>query len=275
MVLSIIPIFLKAQSDTDTIKIMTFNIRYATHDDAEFSWEFRKGYVLGVIEKYVPDIVGFQEVLESQVLFLNLNLPDYNWVGVGRDDGNKKGEFVPIFYKRNRFKLLYSGNFWLSETPEKPSRGWDAAYNRMVTFVKLHDSIQNKDVFVFNTHFDHKGKEAQLKGAILLNQKIAEIAGESSVIITGDFNVKSNSKVFKKLVSNDLQNTENLCIQKHIGPNYTFVGFPFNPDPKNTIDFIFINDKKTFKVLKHQTITDNVRGYYPSDHLPVIVEFIY
>lgn len=260
------------------LTVMTFNIRYDNPQDGDYSWENRKPMVADMLHDQKPDIIGFQEVLKSQVADLAQMLKPYKWAGVGRDDGKDAGEFAPVFYDPLRFDLRKSGTFWLSETPEIPgSRSWNSACTRIVTWVELKDGESGKILFVFNTHFDHMSVEARNESARLLISAIDQLAGKHWVIVTGDFNDTRCSEMYHLLTStppeNALFNTQRISKSEPSGPDYTFVGFPFNPEPGNTIDFIFSRGGKGVVVKDHWVITYHVEDQYPSDHLPVQATF--
>jgi len=168
LVFVLLILFLSCDKKPD-INVMTFNIRYNNPNDGINQWENRKDNVCGIIKKYHADIVGVQEALFDQVTYIDDQFPKFEFIGVGRDDGKKSGEFSAIFYDSSRFKKINSDNFWLSETPEIPgSLGWDAACVRIVTWGQFRDLKTGKSLFVFNTHFDHLGKKARIESAHLL-----------------------------------------------------------------------------------------------------------
>ncbi|RPI70663.1 MAG: endonuclease/exonuclease/phosphatase family protein, partial [Ignavibacteriales bacterium] len=185
--------------DDEVLKVMSYNIRVA-FDEGENSWNNRKEIVASLIKNYDPDIIGLQEVLKTQLDDLIERLPEYSWVGVGRDDGKMAGEYSAIFFKKERFEILEDSTIWLSDTPEIPSIGWDAAFKRIITWAKIKDRITEKTFHHFNTHFDHKGEMAQLESANLLNDKVAEIAGKNPAVVTGDLNFTPDSKGYQLLV---------------------------------------------------------------------------
>ena len=152
---------------------MTYNIRFDNPDDGDNRWDKRKEFLADQIRSQEPDVLGIQEGLLHQVAFLAESLPDYEYVGVGRDDGKKKGEF----YNSRKLRLTDSGTFWLSETPSKVSVGWDAALPRICTWARFLPAAGGKSLVVFNTHFDHKGAKARYESARLILRKIAEITG--------------------------------------------------------------------------------------------------
>jgi endonuclease/exonuclease/phosphatase family metal-dependent hydrolase len=257
--------------ENDLINVMTYNIRVAI-DKGINSWENRKELVTSVIKTHGADIFGVQEALKSQIDDLVKLLPGFAWVGVGRDDGAEAGEYAAIFYDKKRFEVLENSTFWLSDTPEKPSMGWDAATIRIVTWAKFKDKQTGKFFYHFNTHFDYKGVTAKLEEANLLNDRVAEIAGKTPAIITGDFNFKSDFGGYKILTGgrkNYLFDTQKLAKVDSSGPNITYNDFGRSLEEGNKIDYIFI--KNNIEVYKHQIIMDTFDGRYPSDHMPVRV----
>lgn len=265
---------LLAQKDT-WVRIMTTNIRYASPNDGVNIWDNRKDWLCDNIKFMDVDMLGGQEVIYTQLQDMIERLPNYAHVGVGRNGGNQ-GEFCPIFYKKDKYKLLDSDTFWLSETPDKVnSKGWDAALPRIVTWVKLKDLKTKQEFFFFNAHFDHKGKEARLKSAELLIQKTKQIAGEVPFFVTGDFNFTPSVEAYDVLTK---QNDANYLLQDSYhtaevvyGPKYTFNGFNLEPDPnRDRIDYIFSHGD--IKIAKHH-IVDGQRGkLFISDHFPIVVE---
>jgi len=257
--------------ENESIRVITYNIRVAI-DTGINSWENRKELVASVIKTHGADIFGVQEALKSQVDDLVKLFPGFDWIGVGRDDGAEAGEYAAIFYNKERFEALENSTFWLSDTPEKPSMGWDAATIRIVTWGKFRDIETGKIFYYFNTHFDYKGIMARLEEANLLNDKVAEIAGKTPAIIAGDFNFKSDFAGYKILTGgrrNYLFDTQKLAKVDSSGENITFNDFGKSLEQGNKIDYIFI--KNDIEVYKHQIITDTFDGRYPSDHMPVRV----
>jgi len=259
------------------LKVMTFNIRYNNPADSIYSWDNRKDMVADVIKSYKPDIIGIQEALKDQVRDLKNMLKDYSWFGVGRDDGKDSGEFTVIFYKKDRIDKQSGSTFWLSETPDIPgSRSWNAACNRIVTWVKFLDKPSGTQMYLYNTHFDHASEQARENSAQLLLGKIEQISGIDPVIVTGDFNATENSKTYDIITNSQsagsLKDTRKFNLRIPPEPSFSFIGFPYQPEKGNLVDFIFLKNDRYFKVKKYQIITDNKKGKYPSDHLPVLVE---
>ncbi|MEI6889658.1 MAG: endonuclease/exonuclease/phosphatase family protein [Bacteroidales bacterium] len=260
------------------LKVMTFNIRYNNPADSVYNWDHRKDMVYDVFLKYKPDLVGLQEVLYDQLIDLRDTLKEYSWLGAGRDDGNKAGEFSPVFYKTSRFLKVDGAVFWLSKTPDIPgSKSWHTACTRIVSWLMLREKQSGQLFFIFNTHFDHQSEEARLESARLIRKKIEEITYGRPVILCGDFNSTSSGEAYQLLTNKSipgfLTDTRTSLSDTLKQPTYSFVGFPYHPDEGNLIDFIFTRNTQAFKVMSYEIITDNRNGLYPSDHLPVMVEF--
>ncbi len=247
------------------INVMSYNIRFNNPGDGVNAWPNRKDMVKGLVQFYDTDILSIQEALADQVDDLLAN-SNYSLEGAGRDDGKRAGEFSAILYNKNRFKKLDGGMFWLSETPQKPSKGWDAAILRICTWIKLADRQTKKEFFVFNTHYDHVGVVAREKSSILIKTKIQEIAGNNKVILTGDLNVTPDKQAVATLKT-FLNDTKEVTSESAYGPEGTFNGFKFDALLKEKIDYIFVD--KSIKVLKFGVLSDSKELSYPSDHLPV------
>jgi len=253
------------------LSLMTYNIRYATVNDGENQWEKRKEYVSEQLLFYAPDIFGIQEGLAHQVNYLDESLASYAFVGVGRDDGKAKGEYCALFYNKDKFQLLGEHTFWLSETPEKVSKDWDAALERICTYAKFKDKISGNIFFVFNTHFDHIGEVAREKSAELIVETIKEVNKDDfPVFILGDFNLNEKSKAIKYL-SAHYNDARRVSKGKPFGPFGTFTGFEFHEPVKDRLDYIFCS-KELINVKKYGVLTDSKEGRYPSDHFPVIIQ---
>lgn len=267
---------LSIQAQT-SLNIMSFNIRYNNPDDGVNAWPNRKDLVAGQILFHQADIVGVQEALADQITDLQDRLKEYAYVGVGRDDGKKEGEFTAIFYNKKRFQLLKSETFWLSETPSIPgSKGWDAAITRIVTWAKFHDTKTKKEFHFFNTHFDHRGKIARKESAGLLLKKVKEIAGSSASIITGDFNARPSSEPIEVIMNVSdplhLKDSKALSESPHYGPGGTSNGFGSKEVGDQPIDYIFV--KGNWKVLQHATLSQTWQGRFSSDHFPVFARLV-
>jgi len=258
------------QSKKETpFNIITYNIRMNTPDDGVNAWPLRKEKVVGLLNFHKADIFNVQEALPEQMDDLTNLMPGFDHVGVGRDDGKRAGEHMAIFYRKSRFEKLSDGMFWLSETPDKPGFGWDAACNRTCTWIKLRDKITKKSFLVLDTHLDHRGMKAREEGVKLILSRIPEINRENlPLIFTGDFNLVKESGPIKAILG-VLNDARDKSISPPYGPEGTSGGFGVR-DKSRTIDFIFINQKVT--VLRHGAVSDSFGMFYPSDHLPVLAE---
>ena len=264
----IISIQATAQKD---IKVMSYNIRNSNAADGVNKWKNRKQTLANLILKVNPDVLGTQEVLMDQYRDLKKMLPSYDVFGVGRNNGKHGGEHSAIFYKRSQYDLIQGGNFWLSETPTVPgSKSWDAAITRICSWVKLKDKQNGYTFFVFNTHFDHRGKQARINSAKLLTQTIDSLCGDYPVVVTGDFNFQPDNEGFSVMTSKShlvlLQDAYSAD-----APNYTDCGFEVSNTNCHRIDYIFYSHH--FRRKSYALHTDNNGQYYPSDHLTISASF--
>lgn len=269
-------------AQTDALHVMTFNIRLATTNDGYNYWKNRTDLVRSMIVYHEADIVGLQEAMRVQLDDLANMLPDYEWFGICRTDGtttpDPDNEFSAILYKKDRLERLDGATFWLSETPEIPgSKSWDAAITRIVTWAKFRDKQSGKEFFHFNTHFDHVGAKAREESAKLILTRIAAIAGNAPVVLTGDFNCEPTDTPYRVITDkNDqrhLQDALFLSKTPHHGPLSTWSGFSFPGVPGRRIDYIFVNDQ--ISVLKHGILAESWSGRFPSDHLPVVTKIMF
>lgn len=254
----------------ESLNVMTFNIRMDTPNDGPNQWKFRKEHCAALIQYQAADFIGMQEAFIHQIKDLQGLMPQYRWFGLGRDDGKEAGEFSPLFYQANKFKLLKQATFWLSDSCDKVSFGWDAACRRVVTWGHFKSLKTGKDFFVFNTHFDHMGKVARRESAHLVLRKIQEIAGKKPVILLGDFNATPEDEPIQILrqAQGALALTDSETISKagHYGPYSTFNAFKEEQTGKH-IDYIFV--KNGWECLRHATHSESWAGKFPSDHFPV------
>lgn len=230
-------------------------------------WQNRVPLVCQIINEYKPSSFGVQEAHWEWMQALCENLPEYDYVGVGREDGDKDGEFAAVFYLKDKFTASEYGNFWISETPEVPSISWDSACTRMATFVKLTDK-ENGDSYVhFNTHLDHVGRVAQVNGAKMIQEKAASFGGVP-VVCTGDFNVPQGSDCYETMISANMGDARTMA--PDTDDCFTFHGF----EPQNhqgIIDFVFV-DKATVNPLNFKVINKKVDGEFYSDHYAVYAD---
>jgi endonuclease/exonuclease/phosphatase family metal-dependent hydrolase len=259
------------------LRVMSFNVRYANPDDGQNGWEHRRAAVVDVIRTFDPDLLGLQEPLLGQVNELRAALPEYEMVGVGREDGAERGEFVPLFYRKTRFERVNQGHFWLSPQPERiGSVGWDAALPRLVTWVELRDrAAPPQRIRVANTHFDHQGQIARQEAARLLRALAAQHAGEPFLLI-GDFNSALDSEPYRILtgpapdgaaLSDAFERASAADVAG--GTYHAFSGQP----TEGRIDWILCNGR--LSALDARTVRTNAAGHYPSDHFPVTATLRY
>jgi endonuclease/exonuclease/phosphatase family metal-dependent hydrolase len=261
-------------ANAQNLKVMTYNIRLDVAVDGENDWTHRKDFFTSQIQFYEPDIFGVQEATPPQVIDIATALSQYSAIGIGRE-GVGKGESSNIYFKKDRFKLLESNTFWLSETPDKISKGWDAAFNRVCTYGLFKD-LKTKNIFwVFNTHLDHMGELAKTNGILLILSKIEELNTKNyTVLFMGDFNSQPNEDRIIAL-NKEMNDCRTISEEKPFGPAGTFNGFKHNEPVTALIDYIFLSKKSKFKVRKLAVLSDSKDLRYPSDHLPVYVEISY
>lgn len=255
-----------------SLNVMTFNIRMDTERDSANAWPHRKDLAASQILFHEVDILGVQEAFHHQMEDLRQRLPGYASHGVGRDDGQTKGEHSAIFYNSKRLQKLAGSTFWLSTTPTVPgSKGWDAQITRIVSWIKLKDLRTQKIFFVFNTHFDHIGQEARRQSAHLVLHAVDSIAGKMPAIVTGDFNASPSEEPIQVIVNPAdplrLTDTKAISATPHYGPEGTFTAFGPKELTNEPIDHIFI--KGNWKVLQHATLSQSWGGRFSSDHFPV------
>ncbi len=266
-------------------RVMSFNIRYGTADDKENAWPLRRDLVFDIISEYQPQLVGLQEALDFQLDEITEKLPEYAFVGVGRDDGIKEGEFSAILYLKGHYRVIESETFWLSDTPTVPgSKTWGNTIPRIVTWAKFEDIRLNKQFYVFNTHFDHRSQPSREKSAQLIVDRVR--AREDSTIpavITGDFNAGEYNPVIRYMVEDQAitmssgealtnpQPFKDTFRTRHpeavkVGTANRFTGYSVGPK----IDYIFVAGQ--LAITGAAIIRDNDQGRYPSDHFPVIAD---
>ena len=263
--------FAYGKSKPLVIKVASYNLRMDTPNDGVNAWPNRKEFVKALIQYHDFDIIGTQEGYLHQLKNL-CEISDYVYSGAGRDDGKEAGEHSAIVYKKDRFSLLDSGNFWLSETPEKPSLGWDATCcNRICSWAKLKEKKSGTVFYFFNVHFDHQGIVARKESGKLMEKKIKEIAGSIPVICTGDFNSTPETEQIKTL-SAFLCDSYQITELPPYGPVGTFNGFNFTASRSERIDYIFVSS--CIGVKRYGVLVDFKEGLYPSDHYPVVSELV-
>ena len=254
-------------AETPQLKLISFNLRNSGGEDGSNRWEHRRHATERMIREEAPDLFGVQEALADQLQYLDESCPQYARVGVGRDDGDKAGETMAIYYRHDRFELVNSGTLWLSETPETPSRGWDGACNRTVTWVELRDKTSGTSFFYSNTHLAHQGRQAREEGIKLLVEIVGKVAGKAPAILGGDFNSPTDSPIFRPLVRFMKSARDKAPESDNEG---TFNGFGTAPDTI-VIDHIYFRGK--LRCLQFRTLKGDYGAPYISDHYPIEMVF--
>ncbi|MBN1131580.1 MAG: endonuclease/exonuclease/phosphatase family protein [Bacteroidales bacterium] len=250
------------------IHLITYNIRLNTPADGADSWPNRKEKVAALLKFHGANIFCIQEALPEQVRFLEGCFPDFRYEGVGRDDGREAGEYSAIFFDTLQFTRKDGGTFWLSETPDQCSYGWDAACRRVCTWVSLEDPVSGRSLYVFNTHFDHIGVRAREASVRLILERIIAIAGRERVLLCGDFNLPPQSAPIAE-IGKYLSDAYRVSQLPPYGPEATYQGFACDSEPGARIDYVFVSEG--IEVLRYGSLTDSEAGRFHSDHLPVLV----
>jgi len=260
-----------ASSVAAQINVATYNLRYNNPGDGPNAWPARKDMVKALIRYHEFDIVGTQEGLSGQIADL-AQMEEFDHVGVGRDDGRDAGEHSAIFFRKRRFALLGKGDFWLSETPDRPSFGWDAkCCHRIASWARLRDRSTARTFYVFSVHFDHEGEQARRNSADLMLRKIAEITRGEPAICVGDFNSTPDT-VQIRTMSTTLRDAAKASRTPPYGPQGTYNGFHLDSPMLDRIDYIFVDGR--FDVLKYAVLSDTLDRRYPSDHDPVVARVV-
>jgi endonuclease/exonuclease/phosphatase family metal-dependent hydrolase len=265
----LLPQFALAQSGE--LKVMSYNIRMGSANDGTNSWIYRCGATIEMLEDQKPDVFGVQEALKAQIDLLEEFADNYDYVGVGRDDGKKDGEYMAIFWNKKAVKLMDWGTFWLSETPEEPSMGWDAACKRTATWALMKDKRTGKRFYFVNTHLDHVGVEARKNGLKLIVDRIAEINPEGyPMVLTGDFNMKPSAPELNGLDA-CMKSARKFASQTDSHATFNNWG---KAKGDEIIDYIYYSGFSS--CLEYQTITrkyDNRK--FISDHYPITARLIF
>ena len=256
--------------DKEVLKIATCNLRMDTPSDGENAWFHRKDMVNDLIRFYGFDLFGTQEGFTHQLNDI-LRLSDYRFIGVGRDDGKDAGEHCAIFYRSDRFKVLDQGDFWLSEHPEKPGRGWDGTCcNRICTWGKFEDLKNHKQFYFFNVHYEYEGDVARRESSNLMISRIKSIAGNQPVFLTGDFNAFPTEEPIRILNdSGFLNDSYKITKEAPFGPVCTYHGYDSTIKTEERLDYIWVTD--SIQIDKYGVLTNTLYGHTPSDHFPVMV----
>ena len=253
------------------LTVLSYNIRYNSQSDGEDLWDLRKRELVDQIQQHSPDSFGVQEATAVQIQYILEALPEYAYVGVGRDDGADQGEYSAIFYLKEKFEVVESNTFWLSDTPEVVSKAWDAALPRICTYAQLKAHSSGKEYWHFNTHFDHIGKIARNESAKLIVNQINQMTKKgSAVVITGDFNAQAEEAPIHTIKKDFKDPLDALALE---GPKGTFNAFVIGAALDRRIDYIFYRGLRPLKY----THLDKTRanGRWISDHLPVKLEWAY
>ncbi|WP_058304494.1 endonuclease/exonuclease/phosphatase family protein [Gorillibacterium timonense] len=248
----------------------SFNIRYDNPVDGANGWFYRKTGLLDLLNYYAWDVIGFQEVLHGPLAELAAGLPDYSYEGEGREGGSL-GEYNPIFYRKDRFERVEGGTFWLSLTPDRPSRSWESGCYRICTWLKLRCRETGTLLMFLNTHLDHEVEEARYQGALLLAERIAKLPADMPVVLSGDFNSPRTERAYRMLA--DALTDARLAAQSPAyGPEGTFTDFRSGAlwSELKPIDYLLVSHP--VRVLRFRTVTDLADRLYLSDHYPVTAE---
>ena len=247
------------------MKVLTYNVLCFGCEG--HSWQERKDAVTSTVRKADPDVFGLQEAHFDWMKIFFKAFPDYDYVGVGRNDGKEDGEFSPVFYKKDKFELLDKGWFWISETPDVPSESWNTCCIRICTYAKLKEKSTGKVFIAMNTHLDHRSELARSEGIKLINKVAKKF--DCPAVLTGDFNVSEKTDCYIDMIDIGLFKDAKFVADK-TESEYTFHPYFHHDGPNDIIDFIFVTDG--FEVCSYHVITDKVDGAFPSDHCPVIAE---
>lgn len=273
LILGLLFILTTSNLSAQNLIVGTYNLRFDNPNDKGNLWVDRVKTVNALIRFHDFDIIGTQEAFDSQLQDVVTALPQYTRYGKGRDDGKSGGEHSAIIYKKDRFELLNQGDFWLSTTPNEPSKGWDATCcNRLCSWIYLKDKKTKKSFYVFNAHYDHIGKQARVESSKLILQKVKEIAGDKPTIFTGDMNGDHNSEPYQIIKNSNLLTDSYSLVQFPYVTTNTFNGFGNNLNGTAIIDHVFVT--KQFEVKRWGVLTDSYNGKYPSDHFPVLSEVV-
>ncbi|MDD7886270.1 endonuclease/exonuclease/phosphatase family protein [Flavivirga sp. 57AJ16] len=270
--LIIISIAISVTLQAQNYRIASYNLRYDNEGDRpDNAWEDRYPHIVDVIKKHNIDVFGIQEGLFGQLSDLLRSMPDYEYTGLGRE-GAREGEHSAIWYKREKFILLDSGDFWLSETPEKLSKGWDAAFERLCSWAKFCDKESGFIFYFFNTHFDHKGDIARANSIHLIFEQIKNIAGNKPVVLTGDFNIGQRSKWYEEFNKYpEFYNAYDIALDLKNENTGTFNGFGKAKQTDERIDHVLLS--KNFTVITYELdLNTYSSGKFPSDHFPIILD---
>ena len=272
-VLMALPFTVSAQKQTRDydLKVMSYNIRMGVAKDGTNSWEYRYPATALMLQDQMPDVFGVQEAFEFQIRFIEDNFADYDSVGVGRDNGKSEGEFMSIFWNKKTVKMVKWGTFWLSETPEKPSKGWDAACKRTATWALMKDKKTGKHFYYVNTHLDHRGSEARRQGLNLIVSRIDEINQKGyPMVLSGVFNMKPDDAALTGL-------EQRMQSARKIAPktdNHATLNLWGKGKADMGIDYIYVSGFSACP--EYHTVNEKYGQWkYISDHYPVYAKLIF
>jgi len=256
--------------DQHALRVMTFNVRVDTAADGPNDWAHRREIAPATIRFHQADLVGVQEAYQEMAEDMQARLPGYRWVGVGTADGKRAGAINALFWRESRLELAGWETVWLSDTPQVPGLGWDAAFPRTVTCAMLRDRRSATELHVFNLHLDHEGEQARLHSAYLLARQVNQLPPQARVIVMGDFNCDAASAPMKVIPQQTtLRNARDVSLTAHYGPTGTYTGFAGPQYTGPLLDHIFV---RNLGVQQHGILPDHFDGRLPSDHFPVLAE---
>lgn len=264
-------LLLSLTAGAESLRVMTYNIRFPNREDGVNYWDNRRDVAIQMLRQASPDLIGTQELFFRQGDDIVSALPEYVWLGNSRE-GVHRGEYMGIFFKKDRFDLLEMGQFWLSETPDRPaSMSWKVSLPRMVTWVRLNDKRTGKPFYFLDTHFAHRAEDelARANSAKVIADFLARLPGGVPVILAGDFNTVPGKEAYKTITAY-LKDAWDAAAER-VGPPDTFHGFQGATRAARRIDWILF--RAPWKVTRAETITMHDGDRYPSDHYPVIADF--
>lgn len=272
VLICLIPLLSAADKPTPIeLKVMTYNLRYAS-ERMPNAWSARRAATKGVIEQQSPDIIGTQEGVQAQLADMQADLPAYAMLGQGRNGGDK-GEYMAVFYRRDRLKVMETQDFWLSATPEEVgSTTWGNTLPRMVTWVRFKEQRSDREFYFFNTHFDHQSQTAREQSAMLIRQRITALPRKLPVLLVGDFNAAAqHSKVYEIFMAEGfLTDLFRTAPQRSGEELSTF--HDFGPARKNGVHIDWLLGRGGWQALTAEVVTYDLKGQSPSDHFPVSVK---
>ena len=268
------------------LTVGSYNIRYRNRDDSISGngWERRCPSICKQIRWERPDVFGAQEVLHPQLMDMERELADYRWIGVGRDDGKKKGEYAAIFYNPKRVELVEEGHFWLNETPDRPALGWDAACVRICTWGHFRDRLSGKDFYFLNLHMDHVGRQARSEAARLVMERITKMTngGRRLAVLTGDFNVSQKDELYRLFTESGVLKDCYTAAEMRWAENGTYNGFDYHHFTDERIDHIFVTPDtqvEAYAVRTDGRWQKNMNGEMArrnlSDHYPIFARILF